>query len=91
MQLAIDRDVRLRQGEAPRQVAIAGRSDRAGQVDQEGKTGGGAGRGQRTPGSATWKVAPWSAFGVAQRRPPCPSMMERLIDNLMPRPPGVVV
>ena len=45
----------------------------------------------RIPGRAKWKVAPWSAFGVAHSRPPCASMIERLIDSPMPMPPGLVV
>ena len=47
--------------------------------------------GSRTPGSATWKVAPWSGLAVAHRRPPWRSTMERLMDSPMPRPPGFVV
>jgi len=45
----------------------------------------------RTAGRAKWKVDPWSAFSVAQSRPPCASMMERLIDSPMPMPSGLVV
>jgi hypothetical protein len=46
---------------------------------------------QRIPGKATWNVAPWSGFGVAQSRPRWLSMIERLIDSPMPNPPGFVV
>jgi hypothetical protein len=31
--------------------------------------------GQRTDSSTRWKVAPWSGFGVAQKRPQRPSFM----------------
>ena len=42
-------------------------------------------------GNAKWNVAPWSGFGVAQSRPPCASMIDRLIDRPMPMPLGFVV
>ena len=48
-------------------------------------------RAHRIPGSARWKVAPWSGFAVAQSRPRWLSMIERLIESPMPRPPGFVV
>jgi len=38
-----------------------------------------------------WKVAPRPALAVAHSRPPCDSMMERLIDSPMPVPSGLVV
>ena len=45
----------------------------------------------RSAGRAKWKVVPWPGFAVAQSRPPCPSMMERLMDSPMPNPSGFVV
>ena len=45
----------------------------------------------RIPGRAKWNVAPWSGFAVAQSRPRCPSMIERLMDSPMPNPSGFVV
>src|SRR5437016_14103162 len=48
-------------------------------------------RAHRIPGRAKWKVAPWPGFAVAQSRPRCPSMIERLMDSPMPKPPGFVV
>jgi len=35
-------------------------------------------------------VVPCVGFGVAHNRPPCLSMIERLIDNPMPIPPGLL-
>src|SRR5262249_33295614 len=43
------------------------------------------------PGKAKWNVAPCSGFAVAHSRPPCRSMIERLIDKPMPSPSGLVV
>src|SRR2546425_5708006 len=37
-------------------------------------------------GRTNWNVAPWPAFGVAHNRPPCASMIDRLIESPIPRP-----
>src|ERR1700733_13380543 len=42
-------------------------------------------------GKVKWNVAPRPLFAVAHKRPPCDSTMERLIDNPMPLPWGLVV
>src|SRR5262249_62159221 len=42
-------------------------------------------------GSENWTIAPCGSLGAAQSRPPCASMIERLIDSPMPMPPGLVV
>jgi hypothetical protein len=42
-------------------------------------------------GNEKWNVAPRPSFTVAQIRPPCDSMIERLIDSPMPLPCGFVV
>src|ERR1041385_782646 len=38
-----------------------------------------------------WKTAPLGEFAVAQRRPPCDSIIVRLIASPMPMPSGLVV
>src|SRR5437870_8841358 len=50
-----------------------------------------AGSGDGPTGSEKWKIAPCGSFGVVQSWPPCASTIERLIDNPMPMPPGLVV
>src|SRR4029078_4561697 len=42
-------------------------------------------------GQVNRKTAPFGGFEVAQRRPPCASMMVRLIASPMPIPSGLVV
>ena len=42
-------------------------------------------------GKVKWKVAPRPELAVAHKRPPCDSMMERLIVRPMPEPCGLVV
>ena len=42
-------------------------------------------------GKVKWNVAPRPLFAVAHKRPPCDSTIERLIDNPMPLPWGLVV
>src|SRR5262249_56739870 len=78
----IDAAGRARSRDLPWQRAVASR-------DHDG-----LGRGDiihRSTGSVNWNVAPCLGFGVAQSRPPWPSMIERLIDSPMPIPPGLVV
>jgi len=45
----------------------------------------------RAQGSSLWMVRPRPSLRVAQIRPPCASMIERLIDNPIPRPSGLEV
>jgi hypothetical protein len=42
-------------------------------------------------GNVKWNVAPRPLFAVAHKWPPCDSTMERLMDNPMPLPWGLVV
>src|SRR6266436_8005809 len=42
-------------------------------------------------GKVKWNVAPRPLFAVAHKRPPWDSTMERLMDNPMPLPWGLVV
>ena len=42
-------------------------------------------------GRVMWKVAPRPELFVAHTRPPCDSTMERVMDNPMPLPCGLVV
>jgi hypothetical protein len=42
-------------------------------------------------GSETRNTVPWGAFAAAERRPPCASRIERLIDKPMPSPSALVV
>lgn len=46
---------------------------------------------QTSIGSITENTVPRGSFGVAQRRPPCASTIERQIDNPIPNPLGLVV
>ena len=42
-------------------------------------------------GSENRNTAPWGSFGLAHRRPPCASTIERVIDKPMPMPSALVV
>lgn len=42
-------------------------------------------------GKEKWKLAPHPSLGVAHKRPPRDSMIERLIARCMPLPSGLVV
>jgi putative transposase len=42
-------------------------------------------------GKVNWKVTPCPAFAEARNRPPCASMIDRLIDNPTPIPSALVV
>src|SRR5207302_10458723 len=67
------------------------RADATEVLDDERPLAGAVTTRQRRVGKAKAKVAPCVVFGVAHSRPPCPSMMERLIDRPMPMPSGLVV
>lgn len=43
------------------------------------------------PGRVNWKVVPRSELAVADRRPPCDSMIDRLIESPIPVPCVLVV
>src|SRR5580693_2661329 len=42
-------------------------------------------------GSVNWKVAPRPELALAHKRPPCDSMIDRLIESPIPVPSGFVV
>ncbi len=42
-------------------------------------------------GNETRNTVPWGAFAAAERRPPCASTIERLIDKPTPSPSALVV
>ena len=45
----------------------------------------------KASGTVNVKAAPWGSLGVAQRRPPWASTIERQIESPMPMPLGFVV